>query len=173
MTDIERGDTGGPGDGSGITRRTLVKRGAIVGGTVLWAAPVVQSFTSPAFGQVGTGKDLSYLAFFYDCGQGPRGVKIELNDNGTVAACEASADPDTPGCTLTPPAGATAGDCGKFIVTVNAGVVSVTFKEADACTFIDSAAVGKCGNPTNPASGGACVQGRAVGNTLTFGLCVG
>ena len=35
----------------GISRRTLMKRGAIVGGTLMWAAPIVQSFNSPAFGQ--------------------------------------------------------------------------------------------------------------------------
>lgn len=40
-------DVNDPG-GLGISRRSLIKRGAIVGGTVLWAAPVVQSFTSPA-----------------------------------------------------------------------------------------------------------------------------
>lgn len=36
---------------SGLTRRKLIKRGAIAGGTLMWVAPVVQSFTSPAFGQ--------------------------------------------------------------------------------------------------------------------------
>ena len=35
----------------GISRRQLIKRGAVVGGTVLWAAPVVQSLTTPALGQ--------------------------------------------------------------------------------------------------------------------------
>lgn len=35
----------------GISRRRLIKRGAIVGGTVVWAAPVVQSFTVPAYSQ--------------------------------------------------------------------------------------------------------------------------
>ena len=35
----------------GVSRRQLIKRGAVVGGTVLWAAPVVQSLTTPALGQ--------------------------------------------------------------------------------------------------------------------------
>lgn len=35
----------------GISRRQLIRRGAVVGGTVLWAAPVVQSLTTPALGQ--------------------------------------------------------------------------------------------------------------------------
>lgn len=52
MADIEEHEAGG------MSRRTLIKRSAIVGGTVLWAAPVVQSFTSPAFGQVGTAEEI-------------------------------------------------------------------------------------------------------------------
>jgi hypothetical protein len=35
-------------DQTGLSRRSLIKRGAIVGGAAVWAAPVVQSFTSPA-----------------------------------------------------------------------------------------------------------------------------
>lgn len=33
----------------GVSRRDLLRRGAVVGGTLLWAAPVVQSITQPAF----------------------------------------------------------------------------------------------------------------------------
>ena len=32
----------------GLSRRTLIKRGAVVAGTMVWAAPLVSSFTSPA-----------------------------------------------------------------------------------------------------------------------------
>ena len=35
----------------GITRRSVIRRGAIVGGTLLWAAPLVQSFGKPALAQ--------------------------------------------------------------------------------------------------------------------------
>ena len=42
---------GQPDGNLGISRRQLIKRGAIVGGTVVWAAPVVQSFTAPAHSQ--------------------------------------------------------------------------------------------------------------------------
>ena len=38
----------GTGTGGGLSRRALIRRGAIIGG-VVWAAPVVQSMTSPAF----------------------------------------------------------------------------------------------------------------------------
>jgi hypothetical protein len=33
----------------GISRRELIRRGAIVGGTLLWATPVIQSLSPPAF----------------------------------------------------------------------------------------------------------------------------
>jgi hypothetical protein len=35
----------------GMTRRDLLRRGAIVGGTLLWAAPIIQSIRTPAFAQ--------------------------------------------------------------------------------------------------------------------------
>ncbi|HEX9890461.1 MAG TPA: hypothetical protein VGB28_00165 [Actinomycetota bacterium] len=35
----------------GISRRDLLRRGAIAGGTLLWAAPVIQSLRTPAFAQ--------------------------------------------------------------------------------------------------------------------------
>jgi hypothetical protein len=39
----------------GMSRRTLIKRGAIVGGSVLWAGPVVQSFSQSALAVTGNG----------------------------------------------------------------------------------------------------------------------
>ena len=36
---------------SGISRRELLRRGAIVGGTMVWAVPVLQSLTPPAYAQ--------------------------------------------------------------------------------------------------------------------------
>jgi hypothetical protein len=38
-------------DESGMTRRDLMKRGAVVGGTLLWVAPAIQSFGSKAYAQ--------------------------------------------------------------------------------------------------------------------------
>ncbi len=35
----------------GITRRDMLKRSAVVGGTLVWAAPAVQTFARPAFAQ--------------------------------------------------------------------------------------------------------------------------
>jgi hypothetical protein len=36
---------------SGVSRRELLRRGAIVGGTLVWATPVLQSLAPPAFAQ--------------------------------------------------------------------------------------------------------------------------
>lgn len=41
-------------EGSRLSRRQLIKRGAIVGGAALWVPPVVQSLTMPAHAQVGS-----------------------------------------------------------------------------------------------------------------------
>lgn len=35
----------------GLDRRTMLKRGAVVGGALVWATPVVQSLAGPAFAQ--------------------------------------------------------------------------------------------------------------------------
>ncbi len=35
----------------GISRREMIRRGAVVGGTLVWAAPVIQSLTTPAYAQ--------------------------------------------------------------------------------------------------------------------------
>ncbi len=36
---------------SGVSRRDLLRRGAVVGGTLLWIAPAIQSISPPAFAQ--------------------------------------------------------------------------------------------------------------------------
>lgn len=39
----------------GLDRRSLIKRGAVVGGALVWTTPLVQSITSPAFGATPSG----------------------------------------------------------------------------------------------------------------------
>lgn len=39
--------------GVGISRRELLRRGAVVGGTLAWATPLIQSLTPPAYAQMG------------------------------------------------------------------------------------------------------------------------
>ena len=44
-------------DQPGISRRGLIKPGAIAGGAAIWAAPVIQSFTSPAGAETSRARD--------------------------------------------------------------------------------------------------------------------
>ena len=157
---------------AGITRRSLIARSAVAGGAVLWATPVVQSFASPAFGATGTPRDkqISYLAFFYQCvGEPPVGAKVEIGPGGPM--CQGTAAPETPGCSLDVPAGAQAADCADLDVAVSADgrTVTVSFVGPGGAAFLDS--VAKCGQPGNPSSGGDCVDGVVSGFTLTFGPC--
>ena len=67
MANAEGAPLGGPGDKpSEITRRQALKRGAILGGALAWATPVVQVVgMRPAFAQVaspGTGGFIVVLA---------------------------------------------------------------------------------------------------------------
>lgn len=39
---------------TGLGRRDLIKRGAVVGGALVWATPVVQSMATPAFATAGS-----------------------------------------------------------------------------------------------------------------------
>jgi hypothetical protein len=55
----------------GVSRRDLLRRGAIVGGTLLWVAPVVQSLNTKAYAQTQAGSGACatcYCAFI-----GPNG----------------------------------------------------------------------------------------------------
>ncbi|CAN5796222.1 hypothetical protein BH20ACT7_BH20ACT7_20380 [soil metagenome] len=44
-------ETDHPDTDLGLSRRDLLRRGAIVGGTLVWAAPAVQTLARPAFAQ--------------------------------------------------------------------------------------------------------------------------
>lgn len=57
---------------TGISRRDLLKRGAALGGAVMWATPVVQTLgMGRAFAQTAsppaTGQDISYIGINVDC----------------------------------------------------------------------------------------------------------
>jgi hypothetical protein len=52
---------------SGVDRRNFIKRTAVVGGMV-WAAPVLQSLSSPAFAMTPCGQDISNLVFILQNG---------------------------------------------------------------------------------------------------------
>jgi hypothetical protein len=83
---------------SGITRRELIRRGAVVGGTLLWAAPVVQTLTPAAHAQGSPGPCGCCYCWNGDKqnpSQNARGFRDLVTDNGCVgplgspAACAA------------------------------------------------------------------------------------
>jgi hypothetical protein len=69
-------------DESGMTRRDLMRRGAVVGGTLLWVAPAIQSFGAKAYAQV-QGPSPGNCAACY-C--------YTLDGNGNVSSDECSDD---------------------------------------------------------------------------------
>lgn len=57
-------------DGSGISRRSVMKRTALVGGAMVWTLPAVQSIAAPAFAagsSVAPGCSVSYVVLFIEC----------------------------------------------------------------------------------------------------------
>lgn len=78
-----------PASGSGISRREALRRGAIVGGAVVWASPVVQTIgmqkayaqTTPAV------TDISFIALLLNCGGTTYRVKWESDFTGGPDEC--------------------------------------------------------------------------------------
>lgn len=139
----------------GISRRQLIARGAIVGGTV-WAVPLIQSMSAPAFAQgvtYGGGRtDISYVAIIYDCGDGARGLKIDSPDGCQDADATSGCNllegcggvGETPGCLGdffgSTPSGSCA-DIASAVVDTN-GNVTITLRAG--CTI--SSVRAKCGS---------------------------
>jgi hypothetical protein len=70
--------------GLGISRRELLRRGAIVGGTLAWATPLIQSLTPPAYAQMGPSPGTCAACYCYS---GPKDnpTKDFGTDDGTVS----------------------------------------------------------------------------------------
>lgn len=90
----------------GTSRRQLIQRGAAVGG-VLWAVPVIESFTNSASAQVGSPPpdgprvagvaEIAYIAILVSFNGACTVVKIDSNGNTAVKAPGAT-NPKTPCC---------------------------------------------------------------------------
>ena len=86
-------------DESGMTRRDLMRRGAIVGGTLLWVAPAIQSVGSKAYAQVqGPSPGLCAACYCYTTDANNIVLRDECSDNGLAQqrfsndACETFCD---------------------------------------------------------------------------------
>lgn len=153
----------------GVSRRNMLKKSALVGGTMVWAAPVVQSFTAPAFGDShGTpqGQDISFVAILVQCGNFTYRLKWEINGDHTGLE---SADPE---CGNEFALGnCNPGDLDAATGTGCPSGVSASFNSANgtvtvnlgSCTLLDyvvkcgqtCAGPGSTGNPAVPTGGSA------------------
>lgn len=89
-----------PSPSQGITRRDLLKKGAVLGGAVVWVTPIVQSVgMGRAFAQVTSPctPPISYIAMNVTCGGIQSFIKWEGDE-----FLDFEYDPGTtPGCTFT------------------------------------------------------------------------
>jgi hypothetical protein len=74
----------------GFSRRDALRRGAILGGALVWATPVVQGLGTPAFAQMGQSPGAHACCYCYN-GSAPPAAASPVNP-GTGVASECSAD---------------------------------------------------------------------------------
>lgn len=163
----------------GISRRDVLKRGAVVGGTLVWAAPAVQTISRAALAQDGgtpqpTDGAISYVALVLNCGTaGTFRVKYETGDvdpnDATVGG--AWVDPgETPQCpepdgwdTATPANGGTLG------IVVSGTKAELCFDlSSTGCVVLDGTAKGGAGILPPGAQNGFCEDGDISGTTICF-----
>lgn len=90
-----------------LTRRELLKRGAAVGGTLVWATPVVQSLGArPAWAVYG--QDISFICLNLLCNGAGVFVKVECNESG-MCSIESGAEKCNPHCDFEPVGGSGGG----------------------------------------------------------------
>ena len=148
---------------SGISRREALRRGAIAGGAIVWASPVVQTIgmrkayaqTTPAV------TDISFIALLLECGSTTYRIKWETDFTGAPDECGNSFSiGDCPPGDL--PAGSTSACPADVSASVNPnGSVTVTFPAS--CNITDfvvkrgqcCAGPGAAGEPSTPIGGGS------------------
>lgn len=147
----------------GLSRRQTLKRGAALGGALLWATPAVQSLTmKPAFAQVTPRVDgvegASFIAMNVVCLDGPFVIKLECN--GT---CAWEPDPgEFPDCDFSPEGEKASGAAKGFTFTGPDPVTGcVTVLVPPTCRVKKSAIKG----------GDCCVAGAKGTGLLEFCPC--
>lgn len=153
----------------GISRRDVLRRGAVVGGTLVWAAPAVQTISRSALAQTngtpepGDCHAISYLALVLTNGQTFQ-FKIEAGGN-----IESEVPMEAPHCGAPPGWNAT-GNIGGF-------PPGTTWDITDDCCWsvtvpagytLVGVAMGAGGDHTEQ---GYCVQHSMVTNGLTYTFC--
>ena len=155
-----------------LSRRAMLRRGAVVGGALVWATPVVQSIASPAFAAgtpQGNTQDISFVALLLRCNGTLYRAKFDAPyGSGTLTPTETGRGFAVDGCaeqlmrgdtsvSRQPPPGITATfNPANGQLTVNLGT----------CTLLDF--VVKCGIPSEPTKVG-CEDPGEDGNQPTIG----
>ena len=171
----------------GMSRRDLIRRGAILGGTLVWAAPAVQTFARPAFGQDTNGtplKGVSFVAAVVVCDGEYFRVKANLNQSTGQFIWECDPGPEqhvSPQCPEDTPAnwtgaepvaggdptdGACSGALGISVTTTEGSdgkidTVTLCLPATSDCNFVEGVA-------GVVFEGGECTKGTNGGNCLTF-----
>ena len=128
----------GESESQGVTRRDLLRRGAVLGGAVVWMTPVVQTIgMSRAFAQTASPDPctpaISYVAMNVTCGGTDYFIKWE--DGGWES------DPkETPGCNFTPVGDMVKGSDLGFSASASGGNVTIT--PGELCTVNEVAVKG-------------------------------
>lgn len=137
---------------TGVSRRRVLVRGAVLGG-VVWAAPAVTTVGGAAFGQVSPPPgetDISFIAMNVVCGGTASFIKYEV-DSGEFEDSPGS----TPGCTFFTPVGTPAdGDALGFTVSGPDQNGCLTVHVPAGCTIVASTAI-KGGQDCCPGPGGS------------------
>lgn len=162
----------------GISRRDLLKRGAVVGGTLVWAAPAVQTISRSALAQSpGTPPPdepvdgaISYVALVLNCGGALVRVKYETGDADASDATVGGGwvDPgETPQCPEPDDWDAAEKRLGsEFGIVVTGTKAHLCFDlSASGCSVLDGTAKGRAGILPPGAQNGFCVDEEAVDAT--------
>ena len=170
---------------AGISRRDMLRKSAVVGGAgaLMWAAPSITKFSGAAAWGTEVGKGLSYIALQYECGEGIKFIKFDLDDaeNGApVYTWQTGDNFKTPGCEEEFPQdrtslGTYASNEGDLfgvsydIVDDDGEPLQVTITLPPDCDWVNGAGFGKCGNPDVEASGGECAPpSNQTSDSVTF-----
>ena len=147
----------------GISRRTLLRRGLLVGGTMVWATPVVQSFAGPAAAQGTPAVDISYVAVLIRCGATFYRMKWDAEQSGL--SLDTGPNFEVPGCTdqLKPSAGQVADGSAPGTSAFLGSTGLVTVRLGADCTLVDfrvkrgqcCAGPGLAGQPGSGQTGGS------------------
>lgn len=171
----------------GLSRRAIIQRGAAVGG-VIWAVPVIESFTNRAAAQtVGSLEPgiygISYLALLVNCSLNCYQVKFEIGEVDGVdmvlpnpicgPAIENKKGMGTPYCTdMAPCLGPSSCSVLPVAVLLDSGYVQVTLPEG--CRILDFRV--KCASCCEgPLSGGQPSMEELASGELLFNFerCTG